>query len=61
MFGFIANRVTRHVLEECGVDKNKAKWIGRGVGMATSLIIMDASGFFDVPDLSDTSAVDTST
>jgi len=60
MIGFIANRATRYVLEECGVDKNTAKWIGRGVGAATSLIIMDASGFFDVPDLSNTDGGDNS-
>ena len=53
MIGFIAGRATRYVLEACGVEKKTAKWIGRGVGVGTSLVIMDASGFFDIPDMPD--------
>jgi hypothetical protein len=49
--GFAANRITRRTLEACGVDKKTAKWIGRGVGWTTSLVSLDASGFFDVPDV----------
>jgi hypothetical protein len=51
--GFAANQITRRTLVACGVDKKTAKWIGRGVGWTTSLISLDASGFFDVPDLPD--------
>lgn len=54
MLGFIVSRATRYTLEKCGVDKEAAKWIGRGAGWTTSLITLDASGFFDVPDLPDT-------
>lgn len=53
MIGFAVGRATRYALEKCGVDNTAAKWIGRGVGMTTSLLILDASGFFDVPDLPD--------
>lgn len=51
--GFAANQITRRTLVACGVDKKTAKWIGRGVGWTTSLISLDASGFFDVPDVPD--------
>jgi len=51
--GFVVNRATRRALVACGVDKDTAKWIGRGVGWTTSLISLDASGFFDVPDVPD--------
>lgn len=49
--GFAVNRLTRRALVACGVDKDKAKWIGRGAGWTASLISLDASGFFDVPDV----------
>jgi len=49
--GFAANQITQSTLVACGVDKKTAKWIGRGVGWTTSLISLDASGFFDVPDV----------
>lgn len=55
MIGFVVGRATRYALEKCGVDKEAAKWIGRGVGMGTSLIVLDASGFFDIPDMPDAS------
>jgi hypothetical protein len=54
--GFAANQITRRTLVACGVDKKTAKWIGRGVGWTTSLVSLDASGFFDVPDVPDTSS-----
>jgi hypothetical protein len=53
--GFAANQITRRTLVACGVDKKTAKWIGRGVGWTTSLISLDASGFFDVTDIPDAS------
>jgi hypothetical protein len=49
MVGFIANRSTRVLLEKCGVDKKKAKWIGRGVGAAISVMSLEPSGFIDIP------------
>jgi hypothetical protein len=54
--GFAVNRLTRRALVACGVDKNTAKWIGRGAGWTASLISLDASGFFDVPDVPDGSS-----
>jgi hypothetical protein len=51
MIGFIANRTTRAILERNGVDKGKAKWIGRGVGVMVSLMSCEPSGFVDVPDI----------
>jgi hypothetical protein len=58
MLGLIVSRTTRYALEKCGVEKNTAKWIGRGAGWTTSLITLDASGFFDIPDLPDTEIPD---
>jgi hypothetical protein len=49
MMGFIANRGSRVLLEKCGVDKKKAKWIGRGIGVAVSLASLEPSGFVDIP------------
>jgi ribosomal protein S5 len=60
VIGFIAGRATRYVLEACGVDKKTAKWVGRGVGIGTSLATMDASGFFDLPDIPDGNVPDDS-
>jgi len=51
--GFAMNRITRGALEACGVDKKTAKRIGRGVGWGTTLLTLDPSGFFDVPDMPD--------
>jgi hypothetical protein len=51
--GFAVNRVTRHALVACGVDENTAKWIGRGAGWTTSLMTLDPSSLFDVPDIPD--------
>lgn len=53
--GFAANQITRRSLVALGVDKEAAKWIGRGVGWSTSLATLDASGFFDIPDFPDPS------
>ena len=51
MIGFLANRVTRFVLEELlEVEHDTAKWIGRGVGVATGIAFGDPSGAFDLPD-----------
>jgi len=51
MIGFLANRVTRFVLEELlEVEHDTAKWIGRGVGFATGIAFGDPSGGFDLPD-----------
>jgi hypothetical protein len=51
--GLAVNRITRRALVASGVDKNTAKWIGRGAGWTASLISFDPSGFLDVPDIPD--------
>jgi hypothetical protein len=43
MMAFITNRLTRHVLEELGVEEDTAKWLGLAAGAVVGLATLDVT------------------